>query len=419
MYARTAEGRLEPFDAGRISRALFAASEAVGRPDPFLARELADGVAHFLAVECEGGIPSTAQVAETTAKIVRELGQPALALAYERRRQAEPGHPCFASDLLAAHAAGLVRIEGSDDCDRLAGKALPLPDAAQAAFIALDGPEHHPPEVRAALCGATLNLNIAAPPAWARGPSGPLFGPGPDPAVAAKAARGLLDAGLPVRWHVGEDGVEEGIARRDIVFAFDRPRRAPALGYGLDRQQGAVLCRVGLGLPALAAQPGMLADAERFLVRLGSLARSALSAGMQKREHLRRIAPPFVADRALLVAVADGLEPTVRLFTGWSLANGGEALALGRRILRRLREVLRHHGRAAQMEASLELDLDLGSGMSDESQLRAASALYAEADGGTLSLHEAGSAARLREMWRQTPVPAVRFAGPLSPPAWP
>src|SRR4051795_9952581 len=76
------DGRLVPFEADKISRALFAATEGLGRPDAFLARELADGAVHFLAAECEGQIPTTQQIAEVVVKVVRELGHPALAAAF-------------------------------------------------------------------------------------------------------------------------------------------------------------------------------------------------------------------------------------------------------------------------------------------------------------------------------------------------
>src|SRR5439155_8588056 len=76
------DGRLVPFDAAKISQSLFAATETLGRPDAFLARELTDGVLHFLAKEIEDPVPTTSQVAEMVVKIVRELGQPALAQAY-------------------------------------------------------------------------------------------------------------------------------------------------------------------------------------------------------------------------------------------------------------------------------------------------------------------------------------------------
>lgn len=88
------DGRLVPFDADRISRSLFAASERLGQADAFLARELTDGILHFLAADAEGATPSTAQIAEMVIKVVRELGQPALSRAYseliEKHRHDKP-----------------------------------------------------------------------------------------------------------------------------------------------------------------------------------------------------------------------------------------------------------------------------------------------------------------------------------------
>src|ERR1700687_974128 len=76
------DGRLVPFEADKISQALFAAGESLGRPDAFMARELTGGVLHLLAGESDGTIPTTAQVADLVVKVVRELGQPALAQAF-------------------------------------------------------------------------------------------------------------------------------------------------------------------------------------------------------------------------------------------------------------------------------------------------------------------------------------------------
>ena len=80
IYKR--DGRLVPFEADKISQSLFAATESVNRPDAFTARELTDGVLHFLTMELGDAIPSTTQVAELVAKVVRELGQSAIAQAY-------------------------------------------------------------------------------------------------------------------------------------------------------------------------------------------------------------------------------------------------------------------------------------------------------------------------------------------------
>jgi hypothetical protein len=77
IYKR--DGRLVAFEADKVSRSLFAASEALGGPDPFKARELTDGVLHFLASEVNGRATTTAELSEIIIKVVRELGHPDLA----------------------------------------------------------------------------------------------------------------------------------------------------------------------------------------------------------------------------------------------------------------------------------------------------------------------------------------------------
>src|SRR5690242_11349638 len=92
-WVRKRDGRLVPFEADRISRALFAAGESAGQPDAFTARELTDSVLHFLCAEAPGATPSTAQIADLVIKVVRELGQPKLAKAFAdaQARKAESG----------------------------------------------------------------------------------------------------------------------------------------------------------------------------------------------------------------------------------------------------------------------------------------------------------------------------------------
>ena len=52
------DGRLMEFEADKISQSLFAAGESLNLPDAFTARELTDGVLHFLAAELNGaGVP--------------------------------------------------------------------------------------------------------------------------------------------------------------------------------------------------------------------------------------------------------------------------------------------------------------------------------------------------------------------------
>jgi hypothetical protein len=232
-WARKRDGRLVPFDADLISRSLFATTEAIGRPDAFLARELADGVVHFLTTEEDGSEITTSRIAETVIGVVRELGQPALAMRYEehrRRRQkgpqpARPEHgemvfripasrpladvlttcremytlqTVFTRDLAAAHTTGLLTLTGLQTPDELAGYVVQplraqmgldeaIDQARQLAgeLLVLDGLEYLPDGdvlsalKRSACAGGprwVVNLNCVAPPPWADESSGgPLF----------------------------------------------------------------------------------------------------------------------------------------------------------------------------------------------------------------------------------------------------
>jgi hypothetical protein len=214
------DGRLVPFEADRISQALFAATEALGRPDAFLARELTDGILHFLAEDAAGTIPTTAQIAELAAKVVRELGHPTLAQTFaEGRKRPRDSHAgpagglavvlrvgpadapsavvtaclraysleaVFSRDLAAAHGDGLLTLACLDAPLELAGcilgpgatgpeagpeliEALAEARAVTGSFVAVDGPEY----------------------LLARGP-----GAGGAPEFAARLRRGLAAAGL-------------------------------------------------------------------------------------------------------------------------------------------------------------------------------------------------------------------------------
>src|SRR5947209_2053365 len=152
------DGRLVPFEADNISQSVFAATEELGQPSAFLARELTDGVLHFLAAEVGADPPSTLQIAELVAKVVRELGQPTLAQVYASRHQRhqetaaggprgktdrslgvfhfstrdDPGavsRQClrayslqvvFARDVAAAHEEGLIVLTGLEHPEELA-----------------------------------------------------------------------------------------------------------------------------------------------------------------------------------------------------------------------------------------------------------------------------------------------------------
>jgi hypothetical protein len=474
------DGQLVPFDADKISRSLFAATEELGRPDAFLARELADGVVHFLTAESEGTTPTTAQIAELVVKVVRELGQPALSEAHarfaEKRPRAvpkagsnetarppgpavssgevvlrfAPGTPLadvlpacvreytlqsvYTRDLVAAQGAGLLTLTGLQSPNELAGCVLGPPLDLETGlvahleqvrhfvsrFVALDGPEHLLAAsgrtevvqfVRELAIGLRLtklhgviNLNSAAPPSWAGELAvGPLFAaqqrmPHAETlaSLADELARELLHLrptqGWRIDWHLSERDFDEVPAVRErlqrlarqalegapLAFVFDRPRRPIALAEGVDRQHPAALLTVGLHLPRLAEQPGIAGDSTKYLSKLGSLARLALSAGVQKREYLRRLergrphpanegpalTSGFLLDRARLVVAPVGLDAVVRSFTKKGLSAGGAALDLGRQIVQRLRDVLRQDGRHAHLDTCLDgpFDFQLATG---------------------------------------------------------
>jgi hypothetical protein len=533
------DGRQEPFDADKISRALFAASESLKRPDAFLARELTDGVVHFLTEEADGATPTTIQIADLVGKVVRELGQPALAAMFSeygaRRDRGKPspadlsankevvlrfaaGAPLekvlaacvhsytlqtvFARDLAAAQGDGLLTLTGLESPYELLGCVLGPPiasvteDGVLAAvekargfaggLLALDGPEHllaH--SVKAAkdevrefaqelalglrLTGmrAVVNLNCAAPPSWAGDlAEGPLFAGqivSPAPEQLASLADGLAREFLSppafggrvrIDWHLCERDFTPETALRlttmaefalngaALRFVFDRARRPVSLAEGVDRQHPAVLLTVGVHLPRLAEQPGVDGDATRFLKKLGSLARLALSAAVQKREFLRRqeggrppVTSGFLLDRARLVVAPVGLDAVVTAFTGGGLCSGKESLDFGKQIVQTLRDVLRQDGGACRLGTCLDGpdDFRLGDGKPTlgqaagltawdaaalpKHQLRAAGALHALAEGGTAALilpedprpTAEAVADTLRSAWKQSDVNRIRL----------
>ncbi len=161
-WVRKRDGRLVPFDADRICRALFAASESAGRPDAFLARELADVAVHFLAEETEGTTPTTEQVRETVVKVLRQLRQHALASAFHDRA---PKKPPADEIVLRCTASGSAEAV-SDECLRAWSlRTVFTPELAAAhqdGLITLVGLET-PHELHAAAAGAIASLDELLP----------------------------------------------------------------------------------------------------------------------------------------------------------------------------------------------------------------------------------------------------------------
>ena len=157
------DGRVVPFEADRICQSIFRATEVLGQPNAFLAREMTDGVLHFLAQEHGTGSPTTAQIADLVVKVLRELGQPLLAqgMAHESDitgqrqgtgdqdndvietltlpsftdktpeqflddcRRLYSQHGVLSRDLLAAQNEGFLSLAGLERPGELAGGVIP------------------------------------------------------------------------------------------------------------------------------------------------------------------------------------------------------------------------------------------------------------------------------------------------------
>ena len=133
-WVKKRDGRLVPFDSDVISQDLYSATEALGQPDARLARELTDGVLHFLAGDNSEDTQTTAAIADLVVKVVRELRHPRLAQAFaDRPHPARPEpvdpavHPVevafsalrsfaldtvFTRQLARAHADGFLQLAG-------------------------------------------------------------------------------------------------------------------------------------------------------------------------------------------------------------------------------------------------------------------------------------------------------------------
>jgi hypothetical protein len=545
------DGRLVPFEADKICRSLFAVTEALGRPDAFLARELTDGVLHFLPGELDGALPTTAGVAELVVKVVRELGYPHIAQRFTGYVKAEPmpapassgrsrprpaspvegwlheaparltalaAGEClrefslsevFPRELVAAHQDGLLTLTGLESPLELAGcvlgggvrnqpvglgviESVRQVRGCAGELVAVDGPEYallplagdedrlaaeYARELRTALSAtglaAAVNLNGRAPPSWASDPAeGPLFAPlrrPPDDDRRRRLADALLAEllappadgeddrpALRVAWHLADADFEPDaqprltrLARRalegaPVEFRFDRPKRPVALAEGLDRRHPAVLTVVGVHLPRLAQQLGAVGpDVERFLSKLGILARLAKSAGHAKQDYLRKHGRPavlrgFLVERARLLVVPVGLGAVVETLAGRPLCPPGPGLELARQIVQRLRTALAED-RPRHLETAVESPFGplrppdgtpqpedepgltgWGADAPTRQQLRSASVLSVAADGGTAELlweperppTAEEAAGLLRTAWQQSEVVRLRFRPP-------
>jgi hypothetical protein len=518
-WVRKRDGRVVPFDPDAISQDLFAAAETLGSADPFLTRELTDGVLHFLAVECTDSIPNTPWINDLVIKVVRELRHPRLAQAFSERlpevarRPAPPpaSSPAevvrrgletyclsavFSRDLAAAHRDGLLLLAGLEAPREIAAAVLSPPEPSAtlqalqlldavlearggvAGWLAIDGAEYLElekgspplprlllPVLQAAKLMARLHLNAAEPPPWSMASGhGPLFAehtakPLADPLIAAtgvvQAIFALEHERCPfaIDWHLGERDftAENNAGRNDllqsmalaalgeypITFVFDRPRRPFSLGPGLDRLHSYLLMAVGLHLPCLLEHVGRTADSDSFLRKLASLARLAVSAGVQKRHFVREtlhdeaadrsfLQRGFLLDRARVMVTPLGLDAVARTVTGSGLHEGKTGLDFARRLLQTLNEVLAAESQRRLVDCVLDTSESVGPGTSPTSarqQLNVISRLQAVSLNGTalVTLDDeerlsVDQVIRLLEFaWRQTEITRLRFQPRESP----
>lgn len=76
------DGRIVPFQEDHICKDLYETAVMLGKPDPFLARELADATSYFLASENPGATLKQEDIIFAVTRTVREFGHPDIALKY-------------------------------------------------------------------------------------------------------------------------------------------------------------------------------------------------------------------------------------------------------------------------------------------------------------------------------------------------
>jgi hypothetical protein len=322
------DGHDEPFVPERITRQLFHAGESLGYTDPFFARELTDGVLHFLALECDGQATTPTAIAETVSKVVRELGHPQLALAYEGRPVApppnipavaprwpewfNPAQPPWAiaqhtatlaltdlstqalypRELVSAHVEGLLHLGDLATPLELATYVLPVawplaPTLRQARLLAgqgisIDMPEYALAEQQldvadylailgenAALLGVqvALHLNSAG-----ETPSvtGPLFGtPTPQTEQLDELRTAFLHAPVPPNVSFAWHGAATNSDTPLHALALERALAGQPIEFIVDRPKRPIILGAGLTRqhPAVLSVVGM--NVQRLVEQMG------------------------------------------------------------------------------------------------------------------------------------------------------
>lgn len=165
-----------------------------------------------------------------------------------------------------------------------------------------------------------------------------------------------------------------------LSFCFDRDRVHLAEGLQVTPEgRSAIYQQVGIRLYDLYERLGRGCDDETLFERLGLLCESAVRAGVQKREFLRRQQPDFFAGRdyrqAAVVVVPIGLDAMVEAMIGKPMGQDEAAMAFAEQILLRMRHRLQRAGRHYQLRCKIDgiagrrLLREETLGLSEEAQL--------------------------------------------------
>jgi hypothetical protein len=228
-----------------------------------------------------------------------------------------------------------------------------------------------------------LNLGCESLPPWAaETDTGPLFAD-PSRQLNLQTLHGHLDvmidhvlqieteAVFRIDWHLSErDFGDEANQRRlhrlaraslqggPVTFVCDRPRREVPLAEGVDRNNQAVLQWVGLNLPTLLARQGRMLDPETLLAKVMSLARLAASAGVQKRDFLRRHGrherPAFLLDRAHVALYFIGLQSVAAQMVPRNSTDTVLFASFGQELFRRLETTLVQEARVIHLRSVVD-----------------------------------------------------------------
>ena len=358
MRYHDAAGRPRPLEVEQVARWIFEAGRRLGAPQPFLARELAEGAAHFLDADPDEVIPED-ELHDRIETTIRELGHPALACAYReqlaaprREPAAKPQPDCgrsfdayranrvrdavaledvYPADLISAHEEGWLVLDRPAAPLELFAAAVPAGTkmlesiraarnyaggrlAIDGADIALARESGEPNEVAERFARetdfaltaygltATVHLNQAEPPPWdAPLAGGDLFADAdapPNPERLHRIRSAVLAA---LRRTSNVRAVlhwRDAFPERGTILSHDEPGRTIDLGFGLTRDHPFCLGRAGVDLHKFLERIGPdAADAEGLKKKWMSLARLARAAGYARREFLRQHGRPACRDQ--------------------------------------------------------------------------------------------------------------------------